>query len=454
MPSTKPSERLLKYPPMERQDLNQTQLGSFKFTPVDNIHSLTSIATKYLNQQLAQNLARASASRTSDRTLHASLGHNTVGVVNKSSVPHNHPPPTDPEFFNRHIKPHLGESRLRLGPAALRSAVEGAATSPTKKDRRSIDRPSIGGVQNNLFQEQMPHMDPNAASFVPSTAMSSPTLPMSSAALPSVSYPDSSTINQSLCLALVNEQQAHQATRLALTQEVQRCLELEAQLKRNLQQISSLTATVSNLGAIIKYNVNKEDATKAGKREQVFGDAEDADLKEFYRNHPRLRKSEEEGHLHDAIQRQIEDAESKGLLETTATEPVDAAANVVKLDDPQLFNLDLLKDPKFDDSPASALRRTLRKHFAIADDDHTQNTSPQTPVKAPTNANANKLIDISPESPESGQDTMDKKKMGKGPGLRGGKNDNSDADEHGSGTPQAAKPRLLVSPYYGRLDAC
>jgi len=139
MPPTKPSERLLTYPPMERQDLNQAQLGSFKFTPVDNIHSLTSIATKYLNQQLAQNLARASTPRTSDRTLNASLGKHNVDVASQLPNTQNHPPRTDPEFFNAHIKPHLGESRLQLGPAALRSAVEGAARSPAKKPRLEFE---------------------------------------------------------------------------------------------------------------------------------------------------------------------------------------------------------------------------------------------------------------------------------------------------------------------------
>ncbi|KAK4936253.1 hypothetical protein LTR10_022840 [Elasticomyces elasticus] len=440
MPPTQPSERLLKYPPMERQDLNQAQLGSFKFTPVDNIRSLTSIATKYLNQQLAQNLARASNPRTTDRTLNVPpSGHNTVDVASHLSNLQNHPRPTDPEFFNAHIKPHLGESRLQLGTAALRSAVEGAARSPVKKPP-----PEFDGVQTKtLFQDQIQHMDPNAASFVPTTAMSSPILPASSGSL---NYPDSSTVNQSLCLALVNEQQAHNSTRLALTQEVQRCLELESQLKKNLQQISSLTATVNNLGAIIKYNVNKDAVTKeeASKKTDSLSVVEDADLKAFYRNHPRLRRSDEERKLHDAMQRQMEEAESTAQLTSIITEPVAALANAVKLDETQLFNLELLKDPKFDDSPASALRRTLRKHFAITDDNKTQDKLPVTPVKAPVNAN--KLIDISPDSPEGGEDNMDNKGIAKGSGLRGGHSDDKNREENGLGVSQVqTKPRLLTA---------
>ena len=39
----------------------------------------------------------------------------------------------DPTFFNNQIKPHLDNSRLRLGPAAVRAAVESASTSPHKR---------------------------------------------------------------------------------------------------------------------------------------------------------------------------------------------------------------------------------------------------------------------------------------------------------------------------------
>lgn len=129
MATTKPSERLLKYPPMERQDLNQSQLGSFKFTPVDKIPSFNAVAPNYLKQQLAESFARAEASRLS-----ASMSV-PAGVPTSSKV--TSPPPASPDaaFFNKHIKPDLAESRLRLGPAALRSAVEGAARSPTKQDR-------------------------------------------------------------------------------------------------------------------------------------------------------------------------------------------------------------------------------------------------------------------------------------------------------------------------------
>ena len=138
MSSEHHAERLLKYPLMERQDLNQSQLGSFKFTPVDNVPSMRAIATNILNQQLAHNLARTSAARFPHK-VNTSLSENT-GPSHKQPLQR---PPVDPNFFNKHIKPHLGDSRLRLGPAAFRSAVEGAATSPPKTlnaDLLNVDR--------------------------------------------------------------------------------------------------------------------------------------------------------------------------------------------------------------------------------------------------------------------------------------------------------------------------
>ena len=140
MPSEHPAERLLKYPLMERQDLSQSQLDSFKFTPTDNVPSMTALATSILHQQLAQSLARTSAACFSHQA-NTSLPEKTGPSTSRKSPAQC--PTIDPNFFNKHIKPHLGASRLRLGPAALSSAVEGATTSPPKTastDRLKIDR--------------------------------------------------------------------------------------------------------------------------------------------------------------------------------------------------------------------------------------------------------------------------------------------------------------------------
>ena len=133
MAPTHPNERLFKYPPMERQDLNQSQLGSFKFTPIDpvnNIQSLTQSAKQYLEQQLSQRqrLAGAQPSTASSWQDNAS----TLSSGRPAPGAQLEPLMDDTAFFNKHIKPDLGDSRLRLGSAALRSAVDGAA-SPTKR---------------------------------------------------------------------------------------------------------------------------------------------------------------------------------------------------------------------------------------------------------------------------------------------------------------------------------
>jgi hypothetical protein len=129
MSAPKPGERLFKYPPMERQDLNQTQLGSFKFTPVDpvnNFQALTNSAKQFLEHQLS------SRQRTGHVSTSTGLSPDNSSTLSSQRPPANHAQPdVDPSFFNKHIKPDLDDSRLRLGPAALRSAVQGA--SPTKR---------------------------------------------------------------------------------------------------------------------------------------------------------------------------------------------------------------------------------------------------------------------------------------------------------------------------------
>lgn len=114
----------VKYPSMERQDLTQAQLGSFKFTPVDEAapschpHSL-------LLQQYRQSSGNA-------RLLRQSTSSPDVA--------------SDASFFNQQIRPSLDHSRLRLGPAAVRAAVESASTSPQKRFGRRVQgtmRPNV-----------------------------------------------------------------------------------------------------------------------------------------------------------------------------------------------------------------------------------------------------------------------------------------------------------------------
>ncbi|EXJ78975.1 hypothetical protein A1O3_08475 [Capronia epimyces CBS 606.96] len=424
MAATKPSERLLKYPPMERQDLNQSQLGSFKFVPVDRIQSIDAIATNYLRQQLAESLFRAESARLS--ATKAASG----GVASPIQTTSPQSASTDADFFNKHIKPDLAESRLRLGPAALRSAVEGAAKSPTKQGQLMGSRQETFSEQAfqqrylSVHAQDISHsalenanMDPTAAAFVPTT-----------------------TLNQSLGLALVNEQEAHNATRAALRKEVERGMQQEEQIVQYQQQISRLTVTVNNLGAIIKHNLSKLGDENAARDKDVDSvkDMEEAALHEFYGSNPHLAKSPEsrqEKHEHLACLDSRHPA-------------VSANGMIVKVDETQLYNFELLTSPDDGGSPISALRQTLRKQFSIAEDLNANQSILATPAASRTSVN--KLVDISPESAESDKEVIEEKYIAHVSGC-------SNHEEAGVTKPSSAgavfKPRLLPAAFvnkYGR----
>lgn len=116
----------VKYPSMERQDLTQAQLGSFKFTPVDEAVHQTPQYNPHplLLQQYSESLQNAGFDRQ--------LSSPDIAA--------------DPSFFNHQIRPSLDSSRLRLGPAAVRAAVESASTSPQKRfsrDSQCSMRPNV-----------------------------------------------------------------------------------------------------------------------------------------------------------------------------------------------------------------------------------------------------------------------------------------------------------------------
>ena len=257
---------------------------------------------------------------------------------------------------------------------------------------------------------------------------------------------DSTTLNQSLCLALANEQQAHAATKVALSQEIQRCMQLEEAIKRNQQQIQSLVTTVNNLGAIIKHNVKNQNADKKEGpiADKLAEDEEVAALKEFYRTHQQLTKNSDKPVLYDALKYQKEQhgARSRPVLkEVVASASGVNIGEVKELDDTQLFNLDLLKSPPFDDSPASALRRTLRKHFMIAETENQKSDQmPATPFQ--TRTVTDKLIDVSPDSDMNAKDTVENK----APGLAmSHRDDLTSGSRHRFDTMVSeSKPRLLV----------
>jgi hypothetical protein len=131
------SKPFLQYPSMERQDLTQSQLGSFKFTPVDAVRKeinqeyLTALAHEEMLGQLQYSAQRAvaMASVTPSRASFdfAITSATNLAAHNNLQIPH-----SGSSFFNKHIKPDLEDSRLRYGPAALRSAVESHSPKKTR----------------------------------------------------------------------------------------------------------------------------------------------------------------------------------------------------------------------------------------------------------------------------------------------------------------------------------
>jgi hypothetical protein len=187
------------------------------------------------------------------------------------------------------------------------------------------------------------------------------------------------------------------------------------------------------LGSIIKHNVHEtkpEDIHhKAGAKKtgpvtvaessppppEDQDAAEEEALREFYRTHQRLAKSDNHGILYDAYARRAvghnnmpqenkqhhkDHVDTGELSKATFDHKEVAKANDIiarQVNESQLFNLELLKSPALDDSPASALRRTLRKHFFVEDERKLfDNSPPSTPVK-----HTDRLVEITPPSGET-----------------------------------------------------
>jgi hypothetical protein len=153
-----------KYPSMERQDLTPGQLGRFKFTPID-IVAPPKVDTSG-NTALFWKAQERLRARISDQTRSLVTVGNQIDSSSLASerwldqqlqepAPLSPLPDTsstfdnrlslkpDVELFDHHIKPDLENSRLKLGTAAIRAAVNG--TSPDKSFSQSRSRTEVSG---------------------------------------------------------------------------------------------------------------------------------------------------------------------------------------------------------------------------------------------------------------------------------------------------------------------
>lgn len=148
------------YPSIERQDLTQGQLGSFKFTPVDSTSYPTpSFEPRGEARRLWQARAQARARMRGGRDQKSALERGAwqqyshrarsqspnkfdqndssyASAMSQSTQPQTPDSLRDQTFFNEHVKQDLEDSRLRLGATGFRSAVRG--NSP---ERGSIHYP-------------------------------------------------------------------------------------------------------------------------------------------------------------------------------------------------------------------------------------------------------------------------------------------------------------------------
>ncbi|KAJ9649854.1 hypothetical protein H2198_010825, partial [Neophaeococcomyces mojaviensis] len=232
---------------MERQDLTQAQLGSFKFTPVDEASRDAPHPHPLFLSQYAP--IPKNGSWNSEQRF-------TTEMV------------CDASFFNHQIKPSLDGSRLRLGPAAVRAAVESASSSPQKYFSRRRPQDAMRGNAQSFF----PHfLGSSEHESVPSMYTSE----VQSSEMSEGNFGYVSDANSSLLRALQNEQDSHQATKVLLNQEINLRREAEAETTRLLDHNKGLLTSIKLLQSTVKHMVQKENEPDAQVNQVLDKDAQE-----------------------------------------------------------------------------------------------------------------------------------------------------------------------------------
>lgn len=218
----------------------------------------------------------------------------------------------------------------------------------------------------------------------------------------SIGFPDPALINQSLTLALVNEQQGHEQTRIALHEETQKSFRLEEELGRCNGRIRKLQMRMKLMEDIPHQNTGGGFGLESANIANGFVEGVDQDIKQDVARLTHNGSGSADGHdvvAHDNPQRPDLDTavvvgtHSNG--EEKGVSVVEEAAREV--DDSQLFDLGALEGEGLEDLLDSNARRTLRKHFFV---NPQQDTITTTPVQQASN----KLIEVSPDSSDSNAD--------------------------------------------------
>ncbi|KAK5943647.1 hypothetical protein PMZ80_004655 [Knufia obscura] len=304
---------------MERQDLTQAQLGSFKFTPVDEAVHQTPQYNPHplLLQQYSESLQNAGFDRQ--------LSSPDIAA--------------DPSFFNHQIRPSLDSSRLRLGPAAVRAAVESASTSPQKR----FSRDSQCSMRPNA-----PFFHPRPLNFSENDSLPSMfTSEGYSATMSDEGIQAFSNSNASLLRALETEQEAHHSSKSQLEQETHARLEAEAETRRLAEHNKSLLNSIKLLQSTVKHMTQKENMSPIVNNLAANGTVEPQE--------PQPEGvSPNDSILYDVLSNyKVPHKTTKNGKETTS-----------------MINLDLLSTPDTNDKSEQAeMQRTLRRQMGLSSED-------------------------------------------------------------------------------------
>lgn len=214
----------------------------------------------------------------------------------------------------------------------------------------------------------------------------------------SIGFPDPALINQSLTLALVNEQQGHEQTRIALHEETQKSIRLEEELGRCNGRIRKLQMRMKLMEDIPHQNTSGEFELKSANISNGFVEGVEQDVARLTQD---SFGSVDGGDVvaHDSPQRpDLDTAVAISTHSNGEESGVGVAEEAAReVDDSQLFDLGALEGEGLEDSLDSNARRTLRKHFFI-------NPQQDTITATPVQQTSNKLIEVSPDSNDSNAD--------------------------------------------------
>lgn len=393
-----------RYPAMERQDLTQGQLGSFKFTPVDvqlynNMMGETPMlwqAQARLNDRLAQQSHVHKYSRNTKNSPSPSrrADYNMSNFASQQSPfgfpsqPQSPLANTDPGLFNAFTTSDMEYSQLRMGSVAPHSAESDCGLQRLHPNNVS------SSFYRNILSTYLAYLPSQpSASYSPlprSRIMHSTMNPEASIFDPLSSSSDSGrdmdgvdSFKARLCSELLAEQQAHEQTQMKL--EVTQ-LQLQAMLKEHASTINVVKMLSGIIGNKDKEIERLNNQGKQENRLPVLNDIRNGRM-------PAINDFK--------TPTKTSSIKTGASINGTAQQPPPHFVKQVspESDHATAFNLDLLKSQKSSDPQTAHLSRALRKHFSV-DDDASTTSSESLQITVDKPEDPNELVHVSPQAPQ------------------------------------------------------